>query len=79
VSKKYNYVSAISCCSGVGKLVVAVSGLVTNKAERHGRVVTHLLRIREVPGSSLRPETGYSDGSFRGFPQSLQANARIVP
>jgi hypothetical protein len=25
------------------------------------------------------PATGYPDGGFNGFPQSLQANAGIVP
>jgi hypothetical protein len=40
--------------------------------------LTLLLRIGEVPGSNLGQETGYPEGS-RGFPQSLQANAGIVP
>jgi hypothetical protein len=43
--------------------------------ECRGRV---LLRNRVVPGSNLGPETGYSEG-VRGFPQSLQANAGILP
>jgi hypothetical protein len=38
-----------------------------------------LLRIREVAASNLGPETGYTHSGFRGFPQSLQANAGIVP
>jgi hypothetical protein len=38
-----------------------------------------LLRIREVPGSDLDPETDYPDWGFCGFPRSLQANAGIVP
>jgi hypothetical protein len=38
-----------------------------------------LLRIREVPGSNLGPKTGYPDWRFSRFPQSLQANAGIVP
>jgi hypothetical protein len=41
--------------------------------------LTLLLRIWEVPGSSLGPETGYPDESFCGFPQSLQVNSRIIP
>jgi hypothetical protein len=40
--------------------------------------LTLLLRILEVPGSYLGPETGYPDCVFRGFLQSLQANAGIV-
>jgi hypothetical protein len=40
---------------------------------------TVLLPIREVPGSNLGPETGYHDRGFSWFPQSLQANAGIVP
>jgi hypothetical protein len=35
------------------------------------------LRIREVPGSSLGPKTGYPH-HLRGFRQSLQVNRRIV-
>jgi hypothetical protein len=45
--------------------------------ERYGRRLALLLRIREVQGSDLRPKTGYPEG-FRGFPQSLQANASTV-
>jgi hypothetical protein len=41
--------------------------------------LTLLLRIREVPGSNLDLETGYPHCDFRGFPQFLQANVRIVP
>jgi hypothetical protein len=40
--------------------------------------LTLLLRNRVVPGSNLGSETGYSEG-VRGFPQSLQANAGILP
>jgi hypothetical protein len=29
--------------------------------------LTHLVRIREVPGSNLGPETGYNDLSFSWF------------
>jgi hypothetical protein len=36
--------------------------------------LTLLLRTREILGPNLGPETGYP-----GFPQSLQANAGIVP
>jgi hypothetical protein len=36
--------------------------------------LTLLLRIWEVPGSNLGPETGYPD-VFYGCPQSLQENA----
>jgi hypothetical protein len=38
-----------------------------------------LLRILEVQGSNLNPETSYHDWGFRGFPQSFWANARIIP
>jgi hypothetical protein len=48
------------------------------RTEPRGRVVSTLLRIREVSGSNLGPETGYPE-VFRGFPQSFQANAEIVP
>jgi hypothetical protein len=40
--------------------------------------LTLLLRIRDFSGSNLGPETGFPDWDFRGFPQSLQANAGIV-
>jgi hypothetical protein len=46
-------------------------------AERSGRAV--LLLIREVPGSNQDLEIGYPDGTFGGFPQSLQANTRTLP
>jgi hypothetical protein len=36
-----------------------------------------LLRIREVPDTSLGPKTGYPDWRFRGFPQSYHANDGI--
>jgi hypothetical protein len=39
----------------------------------------HLLHTLDVPGSNLGPEAGYPDWDFRGFPLSLQANARMVP
>jgi hypothetical protein len=38
-----------------------------------------LTSIREVLGSNLSRDSGYSDSFFRGFLQHLQANARIVP
>jgi hypothetical protein len=38
-----------------------------------------LPRIWEVPGSNLRPETGYPDQDIRGLSQSLLANYRIMP
>jgi hypothetical protein len=41
--------------------------------------LTLLFPIWEVPGSNLSLETSYPDWGFCGFPQSLQANARIVP
>jgi hypothetical protein len=46
--------------------------------------LTLLLRIREAPGSNLRPETDYNIVTilteiFRGFPKSLHANAGILP
>jgi hypothetical protein len=37
--------------------------------------LTFLLRIREVPGQNLGPETGYPDWDLGGFHHSLQANA----
>jgi hypothetical protein len=37
-----------------------------------------LLRIREVPGSNLGQDTSCPE-FVRGFPQSLQPNAGIVP
>jgi hypothetical protein len=40
--------------------------------------VAVLFHIREVRGSNLGPENGYSD-FFRGFSQSLQANSVIAP
>jgi hypothetical protein len=43
--------------------------------KHHGQVV---LRIQAVPGSNLVPDTCYPE-IFSGFPQSLQANAGIVP
>jgi hypothetical protein len=52
-----------------------VHGQNTAQAERRGRVVNTLLRIREAPGSKL----GYPDWDFRAILQSLQANAGIVP
>jgi hypothetical protein len=33
-----------------------------------------LLHIWEVPGSNFRPDAGYPDSGFHGFPQSVQAN-----
>jgi hypothetical protein len=36
--------------------------------------LAHLLRIREISGSNLDPETGYPE-DFRGFLQSLHENA----
>jgi hypothetical protein len=41
--------------------------------------LTLLFHIQEVSGSNLGPETGHLDQDFHGFPQSLQANARIEP
>jgi hypothetical protein len=38
-----------------------------------------LLRILEVPGPNLGPETDYPNRGFHDIPQSLQTNARIVP
>jgi hypothetical protein len=38
-----------------------------------------LLHIREVPGSNLGPELAVMTEFFRGFPQSLQTNAEIMP
>jgi hypothetical protein len=37
------------------------------------------LGIRAVPGSNLSPESGFLTEVYRGFPQSLQANAGMVP
>jgi hypothetical protein len=41
--------------------------------------LTLLSRIREDSGSNLGPETAYPDWGFSWFPQSIQANAGIVP
>jgi hypothetical protein len=38
-----------------------------------------LFRAREVLGSNVGPETGYTDGRFSRFPQSLQATDGLVP
>jgi hypothetical protein len=38
-----------------------------------------LFRIREAQDSNLGLEIGYPDLDFRGFPQSLQANVKIIP
>jgi hypothetical protein len=38
-----------------------------------------MLRIREVTGSNLSKGTDYPSDIFHTFPQSLQANAGIVP
>jgi hypothetical protein len=38
-----------------------------------------LLHVYEVPDTNLSPKTGYSEFVFHGFPQSLQANAGVVP
>jgi hypothetical protein len=40
--------------------------------------LTYLVRIWEVLGSNLNPETGNTDWDFCGFFQSLRANAGIV-
>jgi len=42
-------------------------------------VVNTLLRIREVPGSSLGPRPAILTEVFSDFSQSLQANAGIIP
>jgi hypothetical protein len=41
--------------------------------------LTLLFRIWEVLGSILGPGDCYLDKGFRGFPQSLQVNAGIIP
>jgi hypothetical protein len=43
---------------------------------KHSRVVNLLLRIREVPGSNLGPETGYRD---RGFSWVFLSLPRQIP
>jgi hypothetical protein len=40
--------------------------------------LTLVLRVWEILGSNLGPETGYPE-VFRDIPQSLQENAGIVP
>jgi hypothetical protein len=37
-----------------------------------------LVRLQEILGSNLGPETGYPDRFFHGVPESLQENAGIV-
>jgi hypothetical protein len=44
-----------------------------------GQVVMHLICIWKVPSYSLSCDTSYSNWSFHGFSQFLQANAGIVP
>jgi hypothetical protein len=41
--------------------------------------LTLLLHIWEVLAPNLGPDSSYPDLVFRGFPQSIQANAGIVP
>jgi hypothetical protein len=41
--------------------------------------LAHLLRNWEESGSNLGPESGYPEWGLYGFPQSLQANAGMVP
>jgi hypothetical protein len=41
--------------------------------------LTLVLRVRKAPNSNLSQETGYPDRFFRGFPQSLHANAESTP
>jgi hypothetical protein len=41
-------------------------------------VLALLLRIQEVTGSDLAPQTGYAE-VFRGIPQSLQESDSIMP
>jgi hypothetical protein len=55
----------------VVKVVVVVPNVVVEW-------LTLLLHIREVPGSNICPKTDCPE-FFRGFPQPLQANVRIVP
>jgi hypothetical protein len=43
-----------------------------------GGWLTLLIRVWEVPGSNLGPETCYPE-VIRGFPLSLQANAGVMP
>lgn len=45
----------------------------------HRTSLADLLHISEVLSSNLGPETGYPDWRFHAFPQSLQAEARMVP
>jgi hypothetical protein len=47
--------------------------------EHHGRVVNTPASYSGGSGFKSRPEAGYPDCDFCGCPQSLQANARIVP
>jgi hypothetical protein len=42
-------------------------------------LLTLLLRIREVPGLNLGPKPAILTDFLRGFPQLIQAIARIVP
>jgi hypothetical protein len=42
-------------------------------------MVNNPVRIWEIPGSNLCPETGYPDWGFSWFSSALYANARIVP
>lgn len=45
----------------------------------HWTSLAHLLHISEVLSLNLGQETGYPDWRYHAFPQSLQADARMVP
>jgi hypothetical protein len=47
------------------------------QTEHRGRVVNIPASYLGGPGFKSRSQTGYSDSVFRGFTQSLQANAGI--
>jgi hypothetical protein len=80
-SRSMHFVCFFANCIG---LITKICVLISTLQEAFGgpkvaaECLAHLIRIREVPGSNLGPETGDTDWGFRGYPQSLQANAGVV-
>jgi hypothetical protein len=50
----------------------------TNKQPLLGELLTPFTSIRELSGSNLGQKTDYT-GTYRGFPQSLNDNAWLLP
>jgi hypothetical protein len=68
------------CCRCMGHVneYHGMTELIETRAEQVGSAVKVRTRVREVFGSILGWDTDYHEAP-RGFPQSLQAIARIVP